>query len=380
MTVESITRRRRAPRDVLGPRALNRALLARQMLLRRRKLPALDAIERLVGIPAQSANAPYIGLWARLDDFRREELSRLINERQVVRTALMRCTMHLVVARDCLTFRPLVQPVFDREMRVNATHAPHIAGVDTNALAAVGRALVEERPRTHAELRALLRERWPDRDPSSLVYAIRNLLALVQVPLRGTHETGVPALTTAESWLARPLEREPWAEHMVVRYLAAFGPATVHDMQSWSGLSCLGEVVERLRPELRTFRDQAGRELFDLPNAPRPRFDVPAPPRFLPEYDNVLTAHADRMRIVPDAHRARIIGNTGQLGGTVLVDGFVRCTWKLRRRRDTAALAITSLEPLDGRDAAAVSEEGQRLLAFLADDARSHDVQLARAS
>lgn len=165
----------------------------------------------------------------------------------------------------------------------------------------------------------------------------------------------------------------------MVRYLAAFGPATVHDLQAWSGLSCLGEVVERLRPELLTFRDEQGRDLFDLPNAPRPRPDTPAPPRFLPASDNVLLSHADRMRIVPDEVHAPRAGTTRQMAGTVLVDGFVRCTWKVRRERDAAALAITPLEPLDGKNALAVSEEGQRLLAFIADDAESHDVELARA-
>jgi hypothetical protein len=377
----STTRRRRGSRDVLGARALNRALLERQMLLRRRRLPVLDAVERLVGMQAQEPNAPYLGLWARLEGFAHDELSRLITERAVVRIALMRGAVHLVVARDCLTFRPLVQPIFDRHLRDSRTHARAIAGVDPGALAAVGRALVEERPRTNAELCLLLRERWPDRDAATLAHAVRSLLALVQVPPRGIWGAGggLPALTTVESWLGRPLEREPWAEHMVVRYLAAFGPATAGDLEAWSGLARLGEVVERLRPELRTFRDAQDRELIDLPNAPRPHPETPVPPRFLPAGDSVLAAHEDSARIVADDHRARTV-TIGQMTGTVLVDGFVRATWKIRRRNGAATLAITPFEPLSRHDSTAVSDEGARLLAFAANEARAHDVELARAS
>lgn len=271
--------------NVLGTRALNRTLLERQMLLRRRKLSAEGTIEHLVGMQAQARDPPYIGLWTRLEGFRPDELSRLIENRWVVRIALMRNTVHLVTARDCLALRPLVQPIIDRGLRANRAHRVAIEGVDTEELAAVGRDLLEERPCTAKELGVLLGKRWPGRDPATLARAIRHLLPLVQVPPRGIWRKGGQAThTTAEAWLGRPLDPDPSLEEMVLRYLGAFGPATVKDAQTWSGLSGLGEVFERLRPRLLSLRDEQGKELFDLPDAPRPDPDTPAPPRFLPRF------------------------------------------------------------------------------------------------
>jgi hypothetical protein len=365
---------------VLGPRALNRALLARQMLLRRRKLGALEAIERLAGMQAQAPNAPYVGLWSRLEGFRHEELAALITGRQAVRIAVMRGTVHLVSAADCLTMRPLTQPVFDRELRANANWGAGLKGMDLDALAAAGRALVEERPRTMAQVREHLHQRWPDRDAASLAYGIRNLLPLVQVPPRGVWgEGGLPTLTTVESWLGRPLNRRPSAGALLERYLAAFGPASVMDMQAWSGLTRLREVVERLRPRLRSFRDEQGTELFDLPRAPRPVADTPAPTRLLPEYDNVLVAYADRSRIVADEQRSRLIGDNGQIGGTFLLDGFIAGTWKLRKERAAAVLAIAPFTRLSGKEAASLLAEGKALLEFAAAEARSRDVRILPA-
>ena len=361
---------------VLGPRALNRALLARQLLLRRWKLPAAKAIERLIGMQAQAPNAPYVGLWTRLERFRHEELARLITDRRAVRIALMRGTVHLVTAGDCLSLRPLLQPVFDRDLRANTNHAPALRAMDISALAAAGRALVEAHPRTMAELRVLLQKRWPRRDAASLAYGVRDLLPLVQVPPRGIWGVGgLPRLTTAEAWLGRPLAPQPSPDEMVLRYLAAFGPATVRDIHTWSGLN-LGEIVERLRPRLRSFRDERGAELFDLPNGPRPDPHTSAPPRFLPEYDNVLLSHADRSRIVADEYRARLMTVNGQIIGTVLVDGFVRATWKIKRHRCTATLTVTPFKRLAKKDAASVTEEGVRLLTFTAGDAQARDVRL----
>jgi hypothetical protein len=337
---------------VLGPRALNRALLARQMLLERGPFRAAEAIERLVGMQAQAPTAPYVGLWTRLRDFRPDDLARLILDRRAVRIALMRGTVHLVTARDALTLRPLVQPVFDRDLRVNSTYARGLAGVDLSALAAHGRALVEERPRTMTELRALFHAPWPDRDAASLAYAIRNLLPLVQVPPRGLWGVGgLPTLTSAEAWLGRPLARRPSLGGMVRRYLAAFGPASVMDVQEWSG----------------------------LPGAPRPDLDTPAPPRFLPEYDNLLVSHADRSRVVAEADRGRITVDGREIVGTVLVDGFAGGTWKIHRKGGRAVLTVAPFARLARAEAAALAEEGERLLAFTDGDASVREVRLGAA-
>ncbi len=359
---------------MLSLRTLNRALLERQMLLRRWKLPAAEAIEHLVGMQAQVPNSPYVGLWTRLEGFRPDELARLITERRVVRTPLMRATIHLVTARDCLALRPLVQPVLVRSF--SGTFGQNLAGVDIETLVAAGRALVEEQPRTRAELGPLLKERWPDRDATSLAHAISYLIPLVQVPPRGIWgASGQATWTTAEAWLGRPLEPDPSLDEMVMRYLAAFGPATVRDIQTWSGLTRLREVTERLRPRLRTFRDEHGKELLDLPDAPRPDLDTPAPPRFLPEYDNVLLSHADRTRIIAYDHRERVFTK-----GAALVDGFVRGTWKITRRRGTATLLIEPFELLPEKDRDALAEEGWRLVRFVGEGAEAFEVRFAEKS
>jgi hypothetical protein len=364
---------------VLGVRALNRALLARQLLLRRHDLTASEAIERLAGMQAQAPFPPYYGLWTRLEGFRPEELARLIEARQVVRASLMRGTIHLVTARDCLAWRPLVESTYVR-LLVGSSNplAKAVAGLDREAIVACGRAILAERPRTGAELGPLLAERWPEVDPAALARVVLFLAAVIQVPPRAVWgKSGPAAWTTIEGWLGESPDADPPPHEMVLRYLAAFGPASVLDAQQWSGLTRLRDIFERLRPRLVTFRDERGRELFDLPEAPRPDSETPAPVRFLPEFDNLTLSHADRRRIIADEHRARIASKNGMVPGMILVDGFVAGTWKLEQGRRTATVRIEPFAPLAETDRSALVEEGDRLLAF-AVDAQSRDVQFVQ--
>lgn len=364
--------------EVLSTRALGRAALARQMLLSREAVPALEAVERVAGMQSQAPLPPYVGLWTRVEGFRAEELSGLIVDRAVVRIALMRSTIHLVSARDCLAWRPVVQPVLERAFL--GTYGRHLAGLELDEVAAAGRALVEERPRTFAEVGARLAERWPGRDPAALAHVVRARVPLVQVPPRGLWGEGGQALhTSAEAWLGEPLAAEPDVDGMLLRYLAAYGPASVKDAQTWSGLTRLREAAERLRPRLAVFRDERGGELLDLPDAPRPAPDTPAPVRFLPEWENLLLSYADRSRILPDAHRPRVFTVNGIVAGTVLVDGFVRASWKVVREKGRATLVVEAFERLGKAERAAVEEEGARLLAFTDGEAGAREVGFAAA-
>ncbi|MEU9241700.1 winged helix DNA-binding domain-containing protein [Streptomyces sp. NPDC048385] len=350
---------------VLGSRALNRATLGRQLLLRRSPWSAKEAVAHLVGLQAQNVKPPYYALAARLDGFVPEQLSQLMADREVVRIVTLRSTIHTHTAADALTLRPLVQPTRTREL---TAFRKGLAGVDLDRLAALARDLVEAEPRTMAGLREALRGEWPDADPGSLAVAARCVLPLVQVTPRGLWgRSGQVALTTAEHWLGRRAEPAPApgtsgaTDAAVLRYLAAFGPASVKDMQTWAGLTRLRAAFERLRPRLLTFRDENGAELFDLSDAPRPDPDTPAPPRFLPEFDNLLLSHADRTRVVPPEYRGRAWqGN--QAFPTLLVDGFLAGVWKLTGD----ALVIETFGGRSGTaERAALLAEGERMLATL---------------
>ncbi|WP_369263435.1 winged helix DNA-binding domain-containing protein [Streptomyces sp. R35] len=341
--------------SVLGTRALNRATLDRQLLLRRSPLSAKAAVEHLLGLQAQNVKPPYYALAARLDGFTPEALSQLMADREAVRIVTMRSTIHTHTADDALVLRPLVQAARDREL---GTFRKGLTGVDLDRLAAISRELVEAEPRTMKQLREALLAEWPDADPFALSVAARCRLPLVQVTPRGLWgRSGQVALTTAEHWLGRPAEPAPTPDATVLRYLAAFGPASVKDMQTWAGLTRLREAFERLRAQLVTFRDENGVELFDLPDAPRPDADTPAPPRFLPEFDNLLLSHADRSRVVPAGLKGRTWqGN--QAHCTLLVDGFLAGVWKL----DEGALVIEPFGALTKAQRDEVTEEGQRML------------------
>ncbi|MEU8079099.1 winged helix DNA-binding domain-containing protein [Catellatospora citrea] len=360
---------------VLSRQTLNRALLSRQLLLSRARIPVHDAVAHLFGLQAQAPNPPYVALWNRLEDFAPSELSQLITDRRAVRIALMRSTIHLVTADDCLALRPVLAPALERGL--TAAYGKQLTGLDLDAVAAHGRELVEAQPRTFAELGELLAQRFPGYDGGALAPVVRIRVPLVQVPPRGLWgSSGQAAHTSAESWLSAGLA-VPSADDMVLRYLAAYGPASVRDVQAWAGVTRLKEVVERLRPRLSTFRDEHGVELFDLPDAPRPEADVPAPVRLLGEFDSVLLSHADRTRIISDEHRKRIFTINGIIRATVLIDGSVAGMWRMERERGRAVLAVEPFVQFTAADRDAVAAEGARLLAFAAADAAAHEVRIA---
>ncbi|MGV9562221.1 winged helix DNA-binding domain-containing protein [Streptomyces sp. NPDC003480] len=356
-----------ATAPVLHPRALNRATLARQLLLHRSPLSAGAAVSHLLGLQTQNVQPPYYALAARLEGFAPEHLSRLMADREVVRVVSLRSTLHTHTADDCLSLRPLVQPARDRELRL---FREGLAGVDPDRLTALARDLVEAEPRTMKELREALAAEWPHADPRALAIAARCRLPLVQVTPRGLWgRSGQVALTTAEHWLGRTAGPAPAPEEIVLRYLAAFGPASVKDMQTWAGLTRLRDAFDHLRPRLVTFRDRSGVELFDLPDAPRPDPDTPAPPRFLPEYDNLLLSHADRTRIVPPGLQGRSRqGN--QAYRTLLVDGFLAGVWE----PGDDALVIEPFGTLTRAQRLEVIAEGERMLTVMHPGA-GHDIR-----
>lgn len=359
-----------APAPVLGTRALNRATLDRQLLLRRsRELSVKDAVTHLVGLQAQNVKPPYHALAARLADFDPAELSALLEARELVRIVTLRSTIHLHTAADARTLRPLVQNAREQEL---AGFRKGLAGVDLAELARIARTAVEAEPRTMKQLREVLLVRWPDADPQSLAVAARCLLPLVQVTPRGLwRRSGQVALTTVGQWLGDDESGASGAvslDDAVLRYLAAFGPASVKDMQTWARLTRLREVFERLRPRLRAFRDENGVELFDLPDAPRPDPDTPAPPRFLPEYDNLLLSHADRTRVVPAEYKGRTWkGN--QPYCVFLLDGFLAGVWRMVEDVKGGSVMLT-IEPF-GRPGRAQREElvreAERMLTRIAE-------------
>ena len=371
----------------LSLRALNRAALHRQLLLGRAPLTALQAVGHLAGLQAQAPLAPYVGLWTRLAGFRHEELKELITERAVLRAHLMRNTVHLVDAGDYLRFRPLYQPVLARHLAGN--FGKNLIGVDLAELAAVAADLLGQTPLTRVELGARLAPRWPDHDPASLAYAASHLLPLVQVPPRGLW--GEPnhraAFMLANAWLAgrdpsaspspplgldpTPMEQSTMLEQLVLRYLAAYGPASVADAQAWSGLSRLREVTDRLGSRLRAFTGPDGADLLDLPDAPRPDPDVPAPPRFLPEYDNLLLSYAERSRVIPHRRPVPLPPGHGATVGTLLIDGLWQADWKISQ----GVLEIEPSGSLSPDDRAAVAAEGERLLGFAAPAIAVRDVR-----
>ena len=307
---------------------------------------------------------PYVALWSRVAGFEPAELEAALLERRAARLGVMRGTIHLVVAADALPLRRLVQPVYAALVSRHRDLSPLLRGVDLDPVVAFAWERLRERPHALPELRAALADRFPEHDAAALAHAVVMLVPCVQVPPRGLWTRSArPTLAAADAWLGaeQPCVPETQSlDSLVLRYLAAFGPASVADASTWSRLTGLRAVFERLRPGLRTFRDERGHELFDLPDAPRPEPETPAPVRFLPEYDNVLLSHADRSRFARPGARAWLAPPGGLGWGTVLVDGLVSAIWRLA----DGDLVLRHL-PLSRRRLASVTAEGRRLLRFL---------------
>ncbi|MEU0929280.1 winged helix DNA-binding domain-containing protein [Streptomyces malaysiensis] len=360
---------------VLGNRALGRATLARQLLLDRADVPVVDAVAHLCGMQAQEPQEPFTGLWSRLRAFTPGALSDLLIQRSLVRTHLMRRTVHLLTADDTVAWRARHDAML--RQRVLGTYRRELAGIDLGELGAAGRAVMADgEPRSMAELVGALAARWPGPPPRALgEMLIAALVPVAQTPPRGLWRAkGGVRNVLLSSWLGRemappaPDGADPVGQALVRRYLAAFGPAASADLRAWCGLAGLPAAVAAIREELVTFRDERGRELLDLPGAPRPDPDTPAPVRFLPAFDNAILGYHDRGRIIDDAHRGLSVAGER----VVLVDGRVAATWTV----DAGTVAVTPLGRLSPADRTAVAEEGRELASFLS-DGESHRVSVA---
>ena len=352
--------------ETLSVRRLNRATLARQLLLEREHVRVADAVRRLGGLQAQEPRPPFVALWTRLAGFERASLIGALRRRTVVRTSAMRATLHLLHAGDARELRPALQPMLvETAARVAKARG---ATVDLERVLPAARELLAGHPRTFNELRPLLVQAFPGIEERSLGYAVRMHLPLVMEPTSDPWAFPADsAFALADEALGEPVAIEPDQkadEALVLRHLAAFGPAAVADLQAWSGRPGLKDAVERLGPRLAVFRDERRRTLFDVPDGPRPEEDVPAPPRLLGEFDSVLLAHKDRTRVVPEEHRAKLVTKNLRIPATFLVDGVVAGTWTVERSGGAATLRLAPFGKVPAAAARALKAEGEALLRF----------------
>lgn len=362
---------------VISQGALNRALLARQLLLERADQPPLKAVAQVLGLQAQVQNPPYIGLWTRLKDFERDDLTRAMEERKIVRAVLMRSTLHLMTATDFCQFATVMRPAQIRAFK--AFHGKYSDGLDVAGLVKAVTAEFGKGPRTFPEAQPALAQVEPERPAETLRYASRTYVPLVQVPPTGVWGKGGSTIyALAESYLEREINSDNDVRPLFLRYLAAFGPASVKDFQAWSGLTGQQKAIDGVRDDLITFNNEQGVELFDLPDAPLPDADQAAPVRFLPEYDNAILGHADRSRIVADEYRKRVYLTAGRVRSVFLVDGFTAGAWKVEKGKGKATLVIEPFAPLGAQDKKEVLAEGEQLLRWIEASAKEYDLRIEK--
>lgn len=362
----------------LSLRQLNRTLLARQMLLERQDMRPLAAVERLVALQSQIPNPPYIGLWTRLRAFQRSQLTELLEAREIVRAPWLRSTLHLVSAADHQRFQAVIQPALVRGLR--SFFGARVAELDIERLIGIAKPFLETNQPAIGALRQHLQEHEPQGNKGNkeaLAYAVRSYLPLVQIPPSGTWGLGTRATyTTAESWLGalEPRQQSDLAG-LFRRYLRAFGPASVMDFQTWTGMTRLKARLAPALRELLAYKSEDGRDLYDLPTATIAAPDTIAPIRFIPEYDNILIAHRMRARILPEAHRKKVFLSAGRVIGAVLIDGFAGATWQVKKDKQALRLTVKLFEkqPISCRQA--IGEEGERLLRFH-DNSANYDVAI----
>ena len=358
----------------LSRRQLGRTTLDRQLLLERRPVGVAETVEHLVGLQGQVPKVPHVALWDRLAGYDPAELDRLMTAREIVRTPLMRTTIHTVTTRDAFALRPVLQPVLDRVFSATAW-GQRLRGHDVSDAVATARTLLAERPMTRATLTRELVARHPEVDAEAVAFGVGYWMPWVQPPPRGLWTgSSAPVLTPLDAWVGWDGSPEPMPlDVLVTRYVTAFGPASVRDVQAWCGLTRLREVTESM--ELRRYRSDDGIELLDVPDGSLTDPDTPAPARFLPEYDNVTLSHADRSRVIGDDSVQPLQAGPGGWVGTVLIDGLVSATWAARRVAEVMALEIRTARRLAPPEQEDVEREGRSLLSFLAPD-RDHDVRL----
>ncbi|MEU4190359.1 winged helix DNA-binding domain-containing protein [Kribbella sp. NPDC026611] len=357
----------------LSAKAVNRATLARQVLLGREEAPVVEVVGRLVGMQGQEAKHPYVGLWSRIEGFEEGELDRAVVAREVVRATLFRGTLHLVTAADYLRFRATVAPVLEAGLRVLGERGE---GLEPEKVVAAAEKLLAKEPLTFTEVRDALQQKFPDVNERALGFCTRMLVPLVMHPSEVRWSwTANSRFTPAEAWLGKKLRKRAELKELVTRYLEAFGPATPADFQTWSGLQKAKPIFDEL--ELETFTDDAGKTLYDVPDAPRPDADTAAPVRFLPEFDNLLLSHAKRERIIADEHKPAVFTKNLRVKATYTVDGFVAGLWTVEKKRGVATLTLTPFGRLTKKTTTELEREGDGLVRFLEPDAKSYEIVTA---